>query len=129
MIYIFTCEDCSSSREEIRQVKDMPRDGSLKCECGSRMWRDYGKEQSGVRMASDQTYGHKISLAMECDKDQVAENMQFDREHGLGGTEYRATDDGLGVAPVYTSRAHQRRYEEARGCFNKDGGFGDSQPK
>ena len=93
------------------------------------MWRDYGKEQSEVRMASDQTYGHKISLAMECDKDQVAENMRFDREHGVGYTEYRATDDGLGAAPVYTSRQHQRRYEQARGCFNKDGGFGDSQPK
>jgi hypothetical protein len=93
------------------------------------MWRDYGKEQAGVRQASDQTYGHKISIAMECDRDQVAENMKFDREHGLAGTEYRCTEDGLGAGPVYTSRLHQKRYEESRGCFNKDGGFGDSQPE
>jgi hypothetical protein len=129
MIYVFTCEKCEESREEVKQLKDMPQDGSLRCECGSRMWRDYGKEQRSVTIPSDQIYGHKASLAMECDRDQVAENMQFDREHGLGGTEYRVTDDGLGAAPVYTSRSHQRRYEESRGCWNKDGGYGDSQKR
>ncbi len=59
-----------------------------------------------------------VSEAAGCHPEQVKEHMEFDQQHRVP-TEY--TRDG---SPVFTDRAHRKRYLKAHGLVDKDGVYG-----
>lgn len=64
-----------------------------------------------------------LSDAMGVHPSQIQEAMAFDARHGVP-TEY--TPDGR---PILLDRWHRKRYAEAHGFYDRNGGYGDPQPK
>jgi len=64
-----------------------------------------------------------VSEAMGVHPSQVQAVMADDRRKGVP-TDY--TRDGC---PIFTSRAHRKRYCEAHGYFDRNGGYGDPQKR
>ena len=124
-VCIYECKSCEEQLEDFFPLDEWPE--TMECrDCKGEMFRNLAAEMRTTHIANDRTYGTKPSLAMECDVGQVEENKAHDRLHNCE-VEYVPVDGGMSAAPVYSSRANQKRYEESRGHFNKDGGYGDSQ--
>ena len=77
-----------------------------------------GLGKPGCPMAANARYP-KLSKSAAVHKSQVKEAIEEARKRGVP-TDYAATGE-----PVFTSRAHQKRFTKAHGMHNYDGGYGD----
>lgn len=64
-----------------------------------------------------------VSEAMACHPSQIPQCMEFDHKMGISAN---YTKDGR---PIFRDRAHRKRYCEAYGFFDKNGGYGDPQKR
>lgn len=91
-------------------------------ECGELMRRDVAAEVAGVRSCCSKTYPME-SDAMGVHPDQVAEATAHMASVGVP-TEFTKTG-----AAVLTSKGHRKAHAEARGFFDRNGGYSDPQRK
>jgi putative FmdB family regulatory protein len=116
-VYIFHCEGCGAHSEETRPMSDSQK--PKVCDCGETMIRDFAAEHGGV-IATPGNWPME-SYAVGVNPAQVPEFMKFDQEHGVK-TEY-----SRGGNPIFTDRAHRKRYCDAHGKVDRNAGFGDPQ--
>lgn len=118
-IYCFKCPACGKTKEVARP----PADCNLPELCdkdGLVMQRDFRAEQGVPHFAG--TWPMTSYAAGIC-PDEIPKFRKFDKEKGVQ-TEY--TPDG---DPIFTSAKHRRKYCEAHGLYDRNGGYSDPQPQ
>lgn len=119
--YSYTCESCGATFECHYSMRRQPK--SLPCpKClvaGARAQRDVAADWKGRHRHGDIWPLH--SDAAGINPDQEKEQIAADAALGVP-TAY----DSEGRA-VFTSRSHRKRYCEAHGLFDRDGGYSDPQ--
>lgn len=128
--YSFTCESCGRTQEVFRSVAE--RNSPLLCGCNKTMTRDFACTQEeellaakpglGARRIGLRTYPRK-SDAMGVHPSQVKEAQDYMKSVGVP-TEF--TKDGR---PVLRTKGHEKAHAEARGFFQRNGGYSCPQRK
>ncbi len=115
-IYCFICDKCGAYTEQPRLMSDASR--PQKCECNETMRRCYQAEAPSNTpgnwpMESD-AMGVSPTQVVDAEKDAASIGIptQFNKETG---------------AAIFTSRKHRKQYCEAKGFFDRNGGFSDPQ--
>lgn len=113
--YAYRCETCGRTDECVARMGKQPK--RLTCECGKRMDRDYQAEFGHVPTGA--SCWPQMSIAMGTN-DPV---RQRKHDESLGVT----CEFGPRGEAIFTSRSHRRKYAEAHGFFDRDGGYSDPQ--
>ena len=119
MTYMFKCE-CGQSELVVRPMEN--RNDRFVCSsCGENMHRDFGAE--GRKTRSHPGNWPMLSDALGCNESQIQESMDASQRHGCPT---RFTSDGRAIL---TSPGHRKAYAESCGIFDRNGGYGDPQPR
>lgn len=112
--YVFMCENCKHRWSEFMRLEEYSP--NLPCpKCYSDGHRTYG----GVGIQAEWSKP-VVSMALKVHPSQIDEARRIDLQHGIGYTQY--TKDG---EPILVSREHRRKYLQAHGAYDRDGGYGD----
>lgn len=104
----------------VKEKEDREIEGIITLENGITAFRDIVAEHRGTRHCPGNWPMH--SCAMGVGIDQVQEAQEYSRKIGVP-TEF---DSQTGDA-IFTSPAHRKRYCEAHGFIDRNGGFSDPQ--
>ena len=119
--YCYRCEPCDITTEVSRSMAEASL--PFPCpDCESNCVRDYQAEagetrksfQSGWPLYSDAAGVHPKQI-----NDAVADSVKI-------GVPTQFTPDGRAI---FTDRSHRKRYCEKKGLYDRNGGYGDPQPK
>lgn len=114
--YCFTCPDCNADFERIAPVSKART--TVACTvCGGKALRDYVREHHGV--AHKPGNWPMVSDAAGVHPDQVVEAAQEAEKRGVP-TEFNSSGQA-----VFTSPLHRKRFCEAHGMYDKNGGYSD----
>ena len=114
-VYCFKCENCGGYTEQFRSMADAAKPKT--CECGDTMRRDF-RAEAGVHKPGN--------WPMESDAAGVSPRQRKEAmEHAASiGIPTEFNQDGQAV---FTSARHRKRYCEAIGLYDRNGGYSDPQ--
>lgn len=116
-IYCFVCKKCGNYTEQQRSMADSSR--PQVCDCGEEMSRSYDTERPQHRPGN----WPMCSDAAGVNPDQRLDAMKHAQSIGIP-TEFNAKGQA-----VFTSASHRKRYCEAIGMYDRNGGYSDPQRK
>lgn len=121
-VYVYSTEDRSVSVERVYPIKPGPPE-TIRAKVNGRtrtLYHDIAGDQSTSRMREATAYARPlVGFAAGVHPSQVPAMMERDKKHGIP-TQY--TKDGC---PLFTSAQHRKRYCEAHGLYDRNGGYSD----
>lgn len=116
-IYCFTCDKCGGYTEEQRLMSESSK--PKVCDCGDVMRRQFQAESPAHRPGN----WPMVSDAVGVNPDQSAAASEHARSIGIP-TEFNSQGQA-----VFTSARHRKKYCEAIGFYDRNGGYSDPQRK
>lgn len=118
MVYCYRCEECKFGFTQIVPMSDQ-REVENCPQCGGNSTRDFLTEHgSTVHIPGNWPMA---SEALGVHPDQIGEATAEAVKHGV------PTDFDRHGRPIFTSPQHRKRYCEAHGYYDRNGGFSDPQ--
>lgn len=125
-VYCYTREDTGELVELVMTVAQKAKrertDKSIRRRDGVVLRRDIGAEHSRAPLVMPSGNWPQVSDALAVSPRQRREAHEHSVKIGV------PTDYNRDGQPVWTDRAHKKRFGEATGFFDRDAGYGDAQP-